>query len=89
MGILAGDKIVKVDGDNVVGISTEDVIKKMRGEKGSKVLITISRPGIKNTLDFEIIRDIIKIKSIPYAFKLDNGVGYIRIRQFNANTSQD
>ncbi|MDD3501742.1 MAG: S41 family peptidase, partial [Candidatus Cloacimonetes bacterium] len=89
MGILAGDKIVKVDGDNVVGISTEDVIKKMRGEKGSKVLITISRPGIKNTLDFEIIRDIIKIKSIPYAFKLDNGVGYIRIRQFNANTSQE
>jgi carboxyl-terminal processing protease len=89
MGIQAGDKIVKVDGENVVGINTDDVIKKMRGEKGSKVLITISRPGLKNTLDFEIIRDIIKIKSIPYAFKLDNGIGYIRIRQFNANTSSE
>lgn len=89
MGIQAGDKIVKVDGVSVVGMNTEDVIKKMRGEKGSKVLIGIARPGVKDVLDFEIIRDIIKIKSIPYAFKLDNGVGYIRIRQFNANTSTE
>ncbi|HOQ80631.1 MAG TPA: S41 family peptidase, partial [Candidatus Cloacimonadota bacterium] len=49
----------------------------------------ISRPGVNNPLDFEIIRDIIKIKSIPYAFKLDNGIGYVRIRQFNANTTQE
>ncbi|HOE90569.1 MAG TPA: S41 family peptidase [Candidatus Cloacimonadota bacterium] len=89
MGIIAGDKIVKVDGANVVGISTDDVIKKMRGDKGTKVVITISRPGVNNPLDFEIIRDIIKIKSIPYAFKLDNGIGYVRIRQFNANTTQE
>ncbi|MCK9329634.1 MAG: S41 family peptidase [Candidatus Cloacimonetes bacterium] len=87
MGIQAGDKIVSVDNENVVGIKTEDVIKKMRGEKGSRVLIGIQRPGVKEVLDFDIIRDIIKIKSIPYAFKLDNGVGYIRIRQFNANTT--
>jgi carboxyl-terminal processing protease len=89
MGIQAGDKIVKVDGVNVVGMNTEDVIKRMRGDKGTKVVIGIARPGVKNVLDFEIIRDIIKIKSIPYSFKLDNGVGYIRIRQFNANTSSE
>lgn len=89
MGIQAGDKIVKVDGTNVVGLNTDEVIKKMRGEKGSKVLISIARPGVKDLLDFEIIRDIIKIKSIPYAFKLDNGIGYIRIRQFNANTTTE
>ncbi len=89
MGIQAGDKIVKVDGTSVVGMSTEDVIKRMRGDKGSKVLISIMRPGTKDLLDFNIIRDIIKIKSIPYSFKLDNGVGYIRIRQFNANTSTE
>jgi len=89
LGILSGDRIVKVDGENVVGISTDEVIKQMRGEKGTKVLIGIERPGVKEELEFEIIRDIIKIDSIPYAFKLDNGIGYIRIRQFNANTTKE
>ncbi len=87
MGIQAGDKIVSVDNVDVVGMNTEDVIKRMRGEKGTRVLIGIQRPGVKEVLDFDIIRDIIKIKSVPYAFKLDNGIGYIRIRQFNANTT--
>ncbi|MCF7859143.1 MAG: S41 family peptidase [Candidatus Cloacimonetes bacterium] len=89
MGIMAGDKIVKVDGTSVVGMSTDDAIKQMRGDKGSKVLITIKRPGVKEELDFEIIRDIIKIDSVPYAFVMDNGIGYLRIRQFNANTTQE
>lgn len=89
MGILAGDKIVKVDGESVVGISTKDAVKKMRGPKGSKVLVTIKRPGVKNELDFRITRDIIEIKSIPYAFKMDNGAGYIRVRQFNAHTTKE
>ncbi|MBN2460556.1 MAG: S41 family peptidase [Candidatus Cloacimonetes bacterium] len=89
LGIQAGDKIIKVDDENVIGISTDEVIKKMRGDKGTKVTLTILRPGVENELEFEIIRDIIKIESIPYAFKLDNGVGYIRIRQFNANTTRE
>ncbi|MFC1887951.1 S41 family peptidase [Candidatus Cloacimonadota bacterium] len=89
LGILSGDKIVKVDGENVIGISTDEVIKKMRGEKGTKVIIGIERPGVDDELEFEIIRDIIKIDSIPYAFKMDNGIGYIRIRQFNANTTKE
>lgn len=89
MGILAGDRIIKVDGEDVIGISTEDAIKKMRGEKGTKVTITIDRPGVETDLDFEIERDIIKIKSIPYAFKMDNGIGYVRVRQFNQNVSSE
>ena len=89
MGIMAGDKIAKVDGEDVKGISTDKVIKKMRGPKGTKVLISIIRPGVEKELDFEIIRDIIEIKSIPYAFKMDNGVGYLRIRQFSENTTKE
>ena len=89
MGIQAGDKIVSVDGENIVGISTDEAIKKMRGPKGTKVTIGILRPGVEEELKFDIIRDIIKIKSIPYAFKLHNGIGYIRIRQFNANTTEE
>ena len=89
MGIMAGDKISKVDGKNIVGMKTDESIKLMRGEPGTKVTITILRPGVEGELDFEIIRDIIKVKSIPYAFKLDSGVGYIRVRQFNANTTKE
>ncbi|MDP8219918.1 MAG: S41 family peptidase [Candidatus Stygibacter frigidus] len=89
MGIMAGDKISKVDGVSVVGVSTDDAINQMRGEVGSKVVITIKRPGVKGELDFEIIRDTIVIDSIPYAFVMDNGIGYIRIRQFNANTTKE
>jgi carboxyl-terminal processing protease len=89
MGILAGDKIIKVDGVSVIGIDTTESIKLMRGEPGTKVIITIRRPGIEHDLDFEIVRDIIKIESIPYSFKMGNGIGYIRIRQFNANTTEE
>ena len=89
MGIMAGDKISKVDGISVVGVSTNDAIHEMRGDVGTKVVITIKRPGVKEELDFEIIRDTIVINSIPYAFVMDNGIGYIRIRQFNAKTTKE
>lgn len=89
MGIMAGDKIIKVDGESVVGVDTSASIKLMRGDPGTKVVITIERPGVDKELDFEIVRDVIKIKSIPYAFKMNNGIGYIRIRQFNANTTAE
>ncbi|MCB5230257.1 MAG: S41 family peptidase [Candidatus Cloacimonas sp.] len=89
MGILPGDKIIKVDGESVIGIPSNDAVKKMRGDVGTAVNITISRPGIEQELEFRIIRDFIEIKSVPYAFKMDNGVGYIRVRQFNANVSRE
>ncbi len=89
MGILAGDKIVKVDTTNIVGITTKDAIKLMRGPKGTKVKITIQRPGVKKELVFEIIRDIIKIHSVPYVFKIKDDIGYIRIRQFSKNTTEE
>ena len=89
MGITAGDRIIKVDGFSVVGVTTDESIKRMRGDVGTKVTITISRPGVPEPVDFVITREVIKIKSIPYYFTLDNGVGYIRLSQFNENTSTE
>jgi len=89
MGLQAGDKIISVDGENVVGMLQEEVVKRMKGDPGTKVTIGIGRYGAADTLYFDIIRDIIQIKSIPYAFKLDNGIGYIYIRQFNEHTTVD
>ncbi|PKN80117.1 MAG: phage tail protein [Candidatus Cloacimonetes bacterium HGW-Cloacimonetes-1] len=89
LGIASGDRIIKVNGESVVGLTTDEAIKKMRGEVGSKVIITIARPGVSKPLDFDIVRAIIKIHSVPYSFVLDNGVGYIRISQFSENTSTE
>ncbi|MCB5228998.1 MAG: S41 family peptidase [Candidatus Cloacimonetes bacterium] len=89
MGISAGDKIVKVDDRSIVGLSTDEAIKYMRGDVGTRVTITIQRPGVPEPMEFVIFREIIKIKSVPYFFKLDNGVGYIRMTQFNENTTQE
>jgi len=89
MGITAGDKIIKVNGESIVGFTTDESIKRMRGDVGSTVIITIARPGIEEPLDFTIVREVIKIRSVPYSFKMDNGVGYIRITQFNENTTTE
>jgi carboxyl-terminal processing protease len=89
MGITAGDKIIRVDDKNIVGVTTDEAIKYMRGEVGTNVTITISRPGVAKPLEFRITRETIKIKSVPYSFKLDSGAGYLRLSQFNENTAQE
>jgi len=89
MGITAGDRIIRVDDTSIVGLNTDEAIKLMRGEVGTTVVITISRPGVSRPLEYIITRETIKIKSVPYSFKLPNEVGYIRISQFNENTTQE
>jgi len=89
MGITAGDRIIRVDGESVVNASTDDAIKKMRGPVGTKVILTIARPGIAEPMEFEITRETITIKSVPYAFKLNKDIGYIRISQFSEKTDNE
>ncbi|MCB5224154.1 MAG: S41 family peptidase [Candidatus Cloacimonadaceae bacterium] len=89
MGITAGDKIIRVNDKSIVGLSTDEAIKYMRGDVGTTVIITISRPGVSKPLEFKITRETIKIKSVPYSFKMDNGAGYLRLSQFNENTVQE
>ncbi len=88
-GIHAGDRLVEVDGESIIGISTDDAINLMRGPKGSSVYLVIDRPGYDDPIEFHIVRDVIKIKSVPYAFMLNDEIGYIRIRQYNANVSEE
>ncbi len=87
-GIEAGDKIIKVDGENTMDMALEEAVKKMRGPKGSKVIITIIREGLEKPRDFTIIRDIIPLKSVRF-FSLKDGYGYIRITNFRDKTTED
>lgn len=86
LGILAGDKIIKIDGQNAVKISRDDVPKKLKGPKGTKVNVTIIRAGSTAPLEFEIIRDKIPIYSVDASFMYDNEVGYVKVSRFSATT---
>ncbi|MBE2218474.1 MAG: S41 family peptidase [Ignavibacteria bacterium] len=86
LGILAGDKIVKIDGVNAIGMTREDVPKKLRGPKGTKVVVSISRGGSPNLIDFEITRDKIPLYSVDASFMINDEVGYARVTRFSATT---
>ena len=88
-GILGGDRIIKIDDTSTEGLSLDDAMKKMRGERGTKVKLTIFREGREKPMDFDIVRDIIQIKSVPYAGMLSNGVGYVRLSNFSERSRQE
>lgn len=90
VGIISGDKIVKVDGDDATGskITTNWVLKKLRGVKGTKVIVGIARKGEKNVLDFTITRDKIPIYSIVSSYMATPDIGYIKLDRF-ASTTMD
>jgi carboxyl-terminal processing protease len=86
LGILAGDKIVKIDDTTSVGIKREDVPKKLRGPKGTRVKVAIARGGEKDLIDFDIVRDKIPIYSVDVSYMVDPEIGYIRVNRFGQNT---
>jgi len=88
-GIQGGDRIIKIDGVSSEGLSLDDAMKKMRGERGTKVELSIFREGRDKPMDFTITRDIIQIKSVPYAGLLSSGVGYIRLSNFSERSREE
>lgn len=89
LGIMAGDKIIKIDDQSAIGLKNEDVIKKLRGPKGTKVKVTILRPGVKEPLDFVITRDKISIYSVDVAVMVSKDIGYISINRFSETTDRE
>ncbi len=88
-GIRAGDYIIQIEGKSTQGISTDDALEKLRGPKGTKVSITIQREGYDQPLDYTLVRDDIPTASIPYAYMIRPGVGYIRIKNFTQTTDTE
>jgi len=88
LGILPGDRIVKVEGKSVAGIkiTNKDVIDKLRGEGGTKVNISIKRTGFNKLIDYTITRGKIPIYSVDVAYMLNNTTGYIKVSRFAATT---
>ena len=87
-GIKAGDKIVKINKESTRDMSLQDAVTKMRGAPKTSVTISILRDGWEGPKDFTMIREIIKIKSVKSKV-LDDGIGYIKISQFQEQTASD
>jgi len=85
-GIKAGDYIVKINGEQVQGKTLMEAVNLMRGPEGTSIEITVRRKGLRKAKIFKITREIIEIKSVISKI-VDNKVGYLRLRAFNANSS--
>jgi len=88
VGVMPGDRIVKVDGEDVagIGITNEKVLKQLRGEKGSKVNLRIKRNNSKKLLSYDVIRGDIPVNTIDAAYIVSPGIGYIKVNKFGRTT---
>ena len=91
MGLQAGDRIIKIDGKNAVGMTTEAASKMMRGPAGTKVSLTINRTGMPEPLEYVVERAVIELKSVPYYGMADeaNKIGYLRLNKFSESTDRE
>jgi carboxyl-terminal processing protease len=87
-GIQAGDKIVKIDGKPTAEMTLPEAVKSIRGEKGTKVNLTIMREGAEKPLEFTVTRDVIPIRSVR-SYLLTPDIAYVRISNFQSKTAQD
>jgi carboxyl-terminal processing protease len=89
LGLQSGDQIVNIEGESTKDWSILDAVKLLRGPKGTEVNITIRRQGLDEPFDLDITRDVIKVKSVPYFFMIDDMTGYIRLSTFSENSGEE
>lgn len=88
-GLQAGDRIVKIDGELTRDITLLEAVKKLRGKPGTEVTLSILRENEEKLIDVAVVRDVIKIKSIKGVEMVEEGIGYIRLTEFQEHTPQD
>ena len=84
-GLMSGDKIIKIDGESAYKIKQDEIVKKLRGPKGTPVVVTIKRTGTDN-FDVKLIRDKIPINSVLASFIYNDDIGYINVNRFGEKT---
>ncbi|MBQ0755879.1 MAG: S41 family peptidase [Amphritea sp.] len=87
-GVKAGDLIIKLGDQSVQGMELGDAVKLMRGKPGSELLLTVVREGEDKPLEIMVVRDVIRVASVKQRM-LEDGIGYLRITQFQVNTGKD
>jgi carboxyl-terminal processing protease len=87
-GLIAGDKIIKINGKISTDFTIDQAVDMIRGKKGTSVILNVLHPGAQETKDVTIVRDQIEVKSVKVDFK-DNGIVYVKITKFSDNTAQE
>jgi len=87
-GILAGDRIIKIEDESTLDITLSEAVNLLRGDRGAPIKITIFREGMEEPKDYTIVRDVIKVRSLTSKI-YNSDVGYIKIRNFTKTTSND
>ncbi len=91
VGIRAGDRIIKIEGENVAGngITANQVRERLLGDKGTKVEVSVKRKGVNGLIDFAITRDKIPIYSLDAAYMVNDSIAYLRFNQFSSTTMEE
>lgn len=88
-GLKAGDILLEVNGEDLLGKTNQEVSERLRGQVGTSFTLKVERPGVEKPLDFHIVRKSIQLPYIPYYGVLDNQVGYINLSTFSGTPSKD
>ena len=89
VGIQSNDRIIRIGDSSAVGLNNDQVKERLRGPKGTKVKVGIHRPGTKEVLDFEIVRDEIAITSVDVSMMVSKDIGYISVNKFSEQTNTE
>ncbi|MDR2917938.1 MAG: S41 family peptidase [Tannerella sp.] len=91
VGLMAGDRIILVDDTIIAGVKMKntDIMKRLKGPKGTEVRVKVKRSGVKDLLEFKIIRGKIPIYSLDASYMIDKTTGYIRLNRFAVSTTQE
>lgn len=89
VGILAGDRILKVNGKAFHNLTNDTVLHYLKGEKNSKVRLSVYRKGVKNLVDFVVTRDKIETKAVAFSGMLNKNTGYIKLSEFSATAHEE
>jgi len=88
-GLRANDVITHIEGEPIDEWTSDEVVSHLKGPRGTTVNITIERPGVREPLQIDIERDEIPLDTIPYAFELRPGIGYVKIDRFSESTAEE
>ena len=88
-GLKAGEIIISVDGDNIKGKTTSQVSDKLKGQPNTKLNLKIKRPGVEKNINVSVMREEIKLSSVPYYGLVSDSVGYIRLSRFTRDAGKD
>lgn len=88
-GLRAGDVITRIEGEPIDDWTSDEVVSHLKGPRGTTVNITIERPGVRDPIDINIERDEIPLITVPYAFDVRPGIGYVKVDRFSESTADE